>query len=34
MRTLHPLMIFYGAIFLVIALIWIVRSVPVVQAIF
>ena len=28
MRALHPLMYFYGAMFLIVALIWIVRSVP------
>jgi hypothetical protein len=28
MRALHPLMIFYGAMFAIIVLIWVVRSVP------
>lgn len=29
MRALHPLMIFYGAIVLIVALIWVVKAVPV-----
>jgi hypothetical protein len=28
MRALHPMKIFYGAMFLIVALIWIVRAVP------
>lgn len=29
MRALHPLMIFYGAMFLIVAPIWIVRAVQI-----
>ena len=28
MRALHPLMIFYGAMFLIVVLIWIAKAVP------
>ena len=28
MRALHPLMYFYGAMFLIVALIWVVRGFP------